>query len=163
MWVNTYPTKLQPLYLLQKRALRICSFSWRQAHTKELFVKFNVLTVFQLNSYYCSILLFKHKQNMLHKSLSSMLTSNTTVHDHNTRSRNKYHLWTVNKNYSLFSFRHHAPVIWNNLPLEIKSLNSMNTFKRKLKSYLITSVWNFELLILLPCIVLWWVCAVMYF
>ena len=76
---------------------------------------------------------------------------------------NKYHLWTVNKNYSLFSLRHHAPVIWNNLPLEIKSLNSMNTFKRKLKSYLITSVWNFKLLILLPCIVLWWVCAVMYF
>ena len=58
---NTYPTKLQPLYILQKRALRICSFSWRQTHTKELFVKSNVLTVFQLNFYYCAILVFKHK------------------------------------------------------------------------------------------------------
>ena len=35
------------------------------------------------------------------------------------------------------------PVIWNNLPLEIKSLNSMNIIKRKLKSYLITSVVKF--------------------
>ena len=111
MWANTYPTKLQPLYILQKKVIRVCSLSSRQAHTKELFIKFNILTVFQLNSYYCAILLFKHKQNLLHKSLSSMLTLNSDVHEHNTRSRNKYHLWTVSKTYTKLSFRHHAPIL----------------------------------------------------
>ena len=137
VWANTYKSKLQPIFILQKRIVRICSFSSRLAHTSELFIQLNILTIFQLNSYFMAILLFKHKLNLLHSSLSSMFAVNSSIHPYNTRNRNNYHLWPANKNYLLFSFRHRAPLIWNTLPHEIKSIVFLNTFKRKLKTFLI--------------------------
>ena len=51
------------------------------------------------------------------------------------------------KNDVLFSFRNHAPVVWNNIdPGEIQSINSLNTFKRKLnqvyiRTYIFTALY----------------------
>ena len=42
-WGNTYPTTLQPLTLLQKRAVRIITFSDFKAHTTPLFYHLKLL------------------------------------------------------------------------------------------------------------------------
>ena len=138
VWANTYRSKLQPLYLLQKRAIRICTHSHRLAHTKDLFVKLNVLTVFNINDYQCAVLIFKHEKNILHISISCMIKKNSNLHNYNTRNKDKYHLYPATKNYTLQSFRHYAPVVWNNLPTEIRSCKTLNLFKQKLKKYLLT-------------------------
>ena len=50
-----------------------------------------------------------------------------------------YYLSAITKQYELHSFRHKAPSVWNSLPSDITSVNSLNSFKRKLKSYHISN------------------------
>ena len=38
-WGNTYPTTLQPLFILQKKAIRFMTFSIFDEHTSPLFKK----------------------------------------------------------------------------------------------------------------------------
>ena len=42
----------------------------------------------------------------------------------------------VNETYGKRAFSVAAPELWNNLPEDIKSANSIDDFKRKLKSFL---------------------------
>ena len=68
-----------------------------------------------------------------------MLTLNCSVHNYNTRKRMNYYLSAITKQYELHSFRHKAPSVWNYLPSDITSINSLNSFKRKFKLYLISN------------------------
>ena len=43
---------------------------------------------------------------------------------------------TCLKTYGYRSFAHAAPVMWNVLPVEIKSASSLDVFKSKLKAYI---------------------------
>ena len=138
VWANTYPSKLESLFLLQKRFVRIASSSSYLAHTKLLFNKLFILNIYKLNNYFNVILLFKHRLGSLPNNLCNMLTLNCLVHTYNTRNRMNYHLSTVTKQYELYSFRHKAPSVWNSLPSDITSVKSLNLFKRKLKMYLIS-------------------------
>ena len=139
VWANTYHSKLQPLYLLQKKVVRICTHSHYLAHTKDLFVQLNVLNIFQINDYQCAILIFKHEKKILHNSICCMINKNCNIHSYNTITRENYHLYPAAKNFTLQSFRHHAPKIWNSLSVEIRSCKTVNVLKKKLKKYLLTS------------------------
>ena len=61
VWANTYKSKLHSLFLLQKKAVRICSLNSYYAHSRPLFISLNILDIYQLNRYCISISLFKHK------------------------------------------------------------------------------------------------------
>ena len=48
VWGNTYTTNLMPLYLKQKKAIRIvCNVKYRD-HTPELFYDMKLLTIYQI-------------------------------------------------------------------------------------------------------------------
>ena len=137
VWANTYPTKLHRLYILQKRVVRNITLSHYQSHSRPLFKQLNILNVYQLNEYLCAILIFKNEKSLLPEKLSDMFITNSTIHNHNTRNKKKYHRWCVNTNFASYSCRHHAPEIWNLLPTNITSISFYNSFKRNLKSFLI--------------------------
>ena len=82
----------------------------------------------------CGIELLK----ILHNSMSCMINKNCNIHSYNTRTRENYHLYPAAKNFTLQSFRHHAPKIWNSLSVEIRSCKTVNVLKKKLKKYLLT-------------------------
>ena len=50
LWASNYKTELLKLYVLQKRAIRICTKSPRLTNSESLFKQFNILSVFKLNS-----------------------------------------------------------------------------------------------------------------
>ena len=137
VWANTYPTKLHRLNFLQKRVVRNITLSHYQSHSRPLFKQLNILNVYQLNEYLCAILIFKNEKSLLPEKLSDMFITNSTIHNHNTRNKKKYHRWCVNTNFASYSCRHHAPEIWNLLPTNITSISFYNSFKRNLKSFLI--------------------------
>ena len=58
----------------------------------------------------------------------------------NLRSANGHRLFDVKynlRNYGFRSFSVASPQLWNDLPLVIRSCESLNDFKKKLKTYLL--------------------------
>ena len=47
-WENTYPTTLQPLYVLQKKVMRIITFSKFDEHSSPIFKSLNIIKLFDL-------------------------------------------------------------------------------------------------------------------
>ena len=136
VWGNCNRTKLEKLFKLQKKALRICMGCHYRAHSAPLFRKLKSLNIFDL--YYFSIALigFFYFQNKLPVNVHKMFTLNHQIHNHSTRFKDSFHLWPVKTNNVIKSVRHNFPVIWNSTPKDVTESKSVKSFKKKLKQFL---------------------------
>jgi len=67
------------------------------------------------------------------------------VHTHNTRTKitkNDMHLPRVSTGYGLKCLEYKIPELFNELPKDLKEQTSLNIFNNRLKSYLITKLYN---------------------
>ena len=90
-------------------------------------------------------LLFKTLNGNGPDYLRDMFTLVSEISVRNTRT---YHgnIWLPNEHLSAIhhkSFRIYIPKVWNNLPEDIKSSKTLNTFKKKVKTALLNSTINF--------------------
>ena len=92
VWANSNPSKLKPLFLLQKRCLRICTNSHYLAHSKPLFKQLNTLDIYNLNTYQIAIFVFKCMKGTVLPSLANMFETNSMIHKYNTRNSKKLHM-----------------------------------------------------------------------
>ena len=58
-WISTYPTNLNCIYLLQKRIMRATAKSDYLAHSTPLFLRLNVLDIFQVSSLHVGKFMYK--------------------------------------------------------------------------------------------------------
>ena len=65
VWGNTYPTTLQPLYISQKKVLRIITFSRFDEHSTPLFKLLNIIKLCDLVPFHISIIMFKFHNNLI--------------------------------------------------------------------------------------------------
>ena len=91
IWASTYNTHINPLLLLQKKAIRIITFSPPRTHTKPIFQKLNILPIFSLYKFQISAFVFSHINKLLPSALSSLFQFNFECHSHQTRSRFNLH------------------------------------------------------------------------
>ena len=61
----------------------------------------------------------------------------TVVHNHSTRSSNKLFHKPAKSNMRKFCITVSGPIIWNDIPEEIRFSSTVSVFVRKLKNYLI--------------------------
>ena len=59
IWGNTYKTRIQPLYIIQKRAMRICNHLEYRSHSKLAFFKLKSLTIADLVKFKSMVLMYK--------------------------------------------------------------------------------------------------------
>ena len=52
VWASTYPTSLEGIYKIQKKIVRIATFSKDTQETRSLFLSLNVQTIYELSSYH---------------------------------------------------------------------------------------------------------------
>ena len=135
IWASTYNTHINPLLLLQKKAIRIITFSPPRTHTKPIFQKLNILPIFSLYKFQISAFVFSHINKLLPSALSSLFQFNFECHSHQTRSRFNLHKQFLKCNFSL---RSQAPAVWNSLPLPLRESLNVSNFKWKLKAYFLT-------------------------
>ena len=64
-WGNTYQTSLQPLFVLQKKAIRIITFSGFFEHTSPLFKDLNVIKLFDEVTVHIAVFMYKFKNQLL--------------------------------------------------------------------------------------------------
>ena len=139
-WGNTYQTLLQPLFLLQKKNIRIITFSSFSDHASPLFKDLNVIKLFDEVTFHIAVFIYKFKNQLLPSNFDVFFTSVKETHNYNTRlsSRMTYALPITRTNYGIFNIRYQGAKIWNAISDNIKLL-SLKQFKKKFKSNIIAS------------------------
>ena len=133
VWGSQSGSKLDELFILQKKAVRIITKKKWNDHTSGLFKSTKILKIRDLNKFYVASFVYKSLQNNLPAVFCNYFSLNSIVHDHNTRISSNIHLVQSRVNARHFSIKIHGARIWNSLPAETKNSLSEQIFKRKLK------------------------------
>ena len=138
IWGNTYKSNIYPLVILQKKAIRIITFSHFQSHTSPLFKKFNLLKLPDIVHLYTAVFMHQFHKGNLPEKFNNYFTLVSNQHSYNTRLASKatFILPLVRTNYGLFNIRFCGPKVWNSIEESLKSLSTFS-FKKKLKQQLI--------------------------
>ena len=78
---------LRPLLLLQKKIVRIMTFSTYYAHTDPLFKDLNILTIDILVVHRIGIAMYKINNSLFPSVLNELYKKNNVIHDHNTQEQ----------------------------------------------------------------------------
>ena len=135
IWCSTYPTHLLPLFRLQKKIIRIITNSDYFEHTQPLFKNNKLLKLFDINKIEIAIYMHKLQHN------PHNITNITLQPQHNypTRTRDNLNIPAHNLTVYQHSLSYLGPKTWNAVPPQLKTIQSIYTFKRKLKNHLISS------------------------
>ena len=140
IWARVSTTKLNSLSIIQKRAIRICTFSPPCAHNAPLFAQLNILTLKDINKLLTGIVMYKCVNGLIPRTFSSYFTSVHDTHKHHTRSHNNLILPFTRTSYSIHTLRRYGPRLWNSIDLSIKSKSSVSQFKTSYRNLLVPSI-----------------------
>ena len=126
-WGGTNDVHLQSLVVLQKRIVRTIANANFYDHTSPLFSKFKILKLKDLYRFYAVL----DAHNKIKNGLYSV------SHDRHTRNCNlalpKFHRLTRSQQSCTFK----GPSYWNEIPNNIRDIESISSFKNEVKSYYI--------------------------
>ena len=98
-------------------------------------------TVLSLCTYYTNIKFwyFLHQyvyhRNKLPVVFSAYFDKNKTIHDHDTRQKQDFHTYSVHSEFGKRAIKYKGSNIWNDLPDDLKGIQSPCSFTGKLKEY----------------------------
>ena len=137
LWASSSIYLVNRIFLLQKRALRVIAKIHHRAHTSDIFLKYNVLTVYQLCDLQLGEFMFKYTKKSLPQNFSNWYMLNDSIHDYNTRSAQQLHSIYFKTALGQKSIRYRGQVLWNGLSNDIKNSASLQSFKRNFKKHLL--------------------------
>lgn len=130
VWGGMYKTALQPLKIVQNYILKIIYKKNRLYPTNMLYSRdiFDIRTLYVLET---SIFVYKNKD-----------LKNFISHGYQTRNKANDHikLPKSNTNTNLRFFNYFAPKIYNIIPLDIRNITKIYTFKKKCRSYIFENI-----------------------
>ena len=128
---------------IQKRAIRTVCKSYATSHTEPRMKKLGILGLENLYTHQISTLIHDVMHKRAPKPIRNLLSLDRESSDRNLRSHHSdpHHFRTPFAKYrtSTNSFCFKGPQLWNNLPKEIKDIDSKNSFKKRLKAKLLDS------------------------
>lgn len=137
-YANTYLTYLHDLIILNNRLLRILQNKDRFSHASELYRSYNTLPIDKL--FIFQILIHAHslfyKSSRLPLIFHKDLILNNQVHSYSTRSSTDFHRNSSLTSVGRKSTLNLCAIHWNVLPTSIKSIPSINQFKKLVKQHL---------------------------
>ena len=134
VWGNTYTSNLKPLEVLQKRTIRIITFSRFDAHTSPLFAQLKILKMPHVIVFQTACFMFRFSKGKLPKAFNTFFSTINSSHDYNTRLATRYtfSVPSIRSNYGKFNIRYAGPKVWNNIDESLKPLG-LRSFKTLLK------------------------------
>ena len=128
------------IYKAQKRVARIILNKPPRTHSQSLFNELQWLSFSQRYQYHVALLVYKSKNGTVPQYIIDLISfSNNKTYS--LRSADKNHLTTklTRTNNMKMSFGCISTNIWNKIPLEIKNLSNIQSFKRQFKMHLFHS------------------------
>ncbi len=116
IWGLSSDENLKTIELLQKKCLRIITFSDFNTHTNPLFIDLKLLKVRDIIKSQQLKLGYEFYENLLPNDLQSLFIYDSDVHNYQTNSASK-HLLHVPRihtvTYGNKSIKYHCPILWN--------------------------------------------------
>lgn len=133
IWGNTYDTALKPISVLQKKTMRIMTFSRYDEHSSPLFRALKILKIADVIHLQNSMLLYNYHSKILPSVFDNFFQTVASVHHYNTRlaAKSSYYIPYAKTNYGKFNIRYRGAKIWNALDEKTKSL-PRTSFKNKI-------------------------------
>ena len=138
-WTSPNSTKLDKLFKLQKKALRIINNANFNSHTKLIFHKYKTLNIFDINKLQTALFMYRFTHKTLPNSLSNFLIKHSDIHNYNTRQAHHYIASSPKTNHIKYSIKVSGPKIWNILNNKTIDSKTIASFKTSLKDYFINS------------------------
>ena len=127
IWGGTYDVHLSPLFMLQKKLIRIINNADFLAHTEPLFKTNNILKLKDLHEYLLAQ--YTHKQHIQHDSMFD------NIHSYNTRNNNRARTAFQRLTQTQLSLSYAGPKAWNAQPQCIRNAETINIFKKQVKNH----------------------------
>ena len=139
IWGNACNAYIDPLIKLQKKCLRIITFSNYLAHTEPLFQKLEILNFKKLVIHRIAMLMFKNSKEIVPIAIHMLFARNDQYHNYNTRQSRSLHP-SVGRGEAIYrSFSFHGVNIWNYLSKHIPVNVTYIRFNKLTKSYLLNN------------------------
>ena len=145
VWGLTSDENLKKIEVLQRKCLRIITFSDFQAHSNPLFIDLKILKIRDIIKLNHLNLLYNYLSMSLPTDLNTLFKLNTTIHTHDTRQT--FHVPIINSSsYGNRSIKFYVPNLWNEIfsknltigqgrTVTFDQIKSLQHFKKTLKKY----------------------------
>ena len=140
LWSNTSCSNINYITKLQKKAIRAVCKEKYNAHTSELFKKLELLNINQLAHKSYASLIYRFTNNDLPINIRNLFTENADIHSYNTRQRANPHISKHRTALYTNSFLHSAPMLWQSIPMHIKTRKTTKSFNKLVNKHLLDSV-----------------------
>ena len=137
VWGSATQSRLNPLFILQKKAIRIISQSGYRDHTAPLFKKLHLLNLKNIYFYQIGIFMFKFHHGILPPIFNDMFQTNTNIHSYSTRQRNQLHVPVAKYKCLQLSVRFKGVSIWNTIRSKLDIYCSIHSYKSSLRKFLL--------------------------
>ena len=137
IWGLTTEQNLNMIEILQKKSVRIMTFSDFNSHTNNLFIDLKLLKVRDIIKSQQLKLVYEFYNNLLPTDLQSLFDYDNEVHNYPTTSASK-HLLHIPRIYTTTygnkSIKYHCPILWNatvksNIPIDNKIKNNISIYE----------------------------------
>ena len=140
-YTNTTRKFIQPLIVTQNKILRILQFENIKTPLNTLYREFGVLKLKDLHHFNVCCIVHKsiHSPRLLPVAINEILYLNEQIHDYNTKNKKDLHrIKIITKLYGEKTISFQGRNCWNNLSSNIKEIDSINLFKKKLRQYMLS-------------------------
>ena len=131
-WGSANKSLLNTLFILQKRAVRICSGSTFRSHSSPLFSNLRLLKLIDVINFQTAIFMYKIKYKLVPQCCMHYATVNSADRFHNTRNLSYFVKIHFRTNIRAHSLSVRGPQLWDTLPLSIQQEARLGCFKRVL-------------------------------
>ena len=140
IWGSAYKTILDPLFLLQKKAVRIINNSEYLAHTDPIFKSLKILDVYKVFKLNCLLFAYKCLRTAQYPEFKRKIHKNSSIHSYETRINDLYRPPKERLDLCQRSYLYQSVILWNTICMEIKYYNCIITFKKKVKALILENM-----------------------
>ena len=113
VWGSTYPSNVNPVYIMQKKAIRIILNAHYNEHTNNYFIEVNALKLFDLLKYKSGFFMYKANKNIQPKNIQNLfIYKYGHVHTRQTENFQQLDVRTTTKQMCITIG---GPKLWNSL------------------------------------------------
>ena len=138
VWSNTSKRNIKKLQLVQNFAARIVLGLKKFDHISQGIRSLNWLPVNDKLYLNDAIMMFKCINELVPDYLIGKFTLCSQIHSRNTRQRGQLYLPRCRTTTGQRSFTYRSAKLWNNLGDDVKSLDSVNVFRKRLVNLLLS-------------------------
>lgn len=136
IWGNTYKSTLQPLVILQKRAIRIVHNVKFREHTNILFLKSKMLKLFDLVEFKTAQFMYKARYRLLSGNIQNMFYEREG--GYNLRGELNFKYLSVCTTMKKYCISICGVKLWNSLHVKLKQCSNIIQFKKIYKDMILT-------------------------